>query len=137
MASLSPQYQARAVSDDAPPIQSYRRFRSRSARGMNLSLYAMSSFEFGKKILGVAPFPLPCLLQALADAFAGIGASRDIEQSLIGFCVLYDCRGSAFHGEDYRAFALSELFHKIAGAATERGERLNILGDVQHKSCSY
>src|ERR1039457_8918 len=104
---------------------------------MILTRYPMSSFEFGEEFLDVLPFSLSGILQALADALAGVGASRDVEQALIGFGVLHDYRSLAFHGENYRALALSELFHKIARPATERGQLLNILGNVQHRSYSY
>ena len=50
----------------------------------------MRGFEFGGELLGVAPFSLPGLLDALSDTFTSVGAGRAVEQTLIGLHGLYD-----------------------------------------------
>jgi hypothetical protein len=72
------------------------------------------------------------VIQALTDAFLGIGLGSNIEQSLIGFGVLHDGRCFPPHGEHHGALVPSELFHEIAGPATEGGQRLDVLGNVKH-----
>ena len=68
--------------------------RSRSARGIILTRYAMRGFEFGKEFLHVSTFALLILYQALANAFASVGEGGDVEQQLSVICVehgfLYD-----------------------------------------------
>src|ERR1700722_15561889 len=99
---------------------------------MSLTRYAMRGFEFGEELFGVPALPVPGLFQALADAFASVGAGGDIEQALIGLGILHDSRGPAFDREHHRPLALFELLHKIARTPAEGSQRLNVLGDVDH-----
>src|ERR1035438_10290537 len=99
---------------------------------MILTRYAVRGIGFGKEVLGVAPLSSFGLLQALPDAFSSIGASSDIEQTLIGTRVLHDGFSLAFDGEHDGPLALLELFHKIARAAAESGQRLNVFRDIKH-----
>src|ERR1700722_13659524 len=57
----------------------------------------------------------------------------DVEQALIGSCVLNDARPPALNRQDYGSLALFELFHKVAGPAAEGGQRLDILRNVKHR----
>jgi hypothetical protein len=68
--------------------------------------YAMGGFEFGKELLDVASFALLGLFEALADALVSVGASGDVEQALIGFCILNDGRCLALDRQDHGPFAL-------------------------------
>src|SRR5580698_7222238 len=101
--------------------------RSRRARGMILTRYAMRGFEFGEEFLDVAALAPLCLAEALADARGGVGAGGDVEESLIRLGVLNHGGRLAFHREHNGAFALLELLHKVAGPAAESGQRLDIL----------
>ena len=47
------------------------------------------------------------VIKPLTDAFLGIGAGSNVEQPLIGFGVLHNCRGFSLHGEHYGALAAS------------------------------
>jgi hypothetical protein len=67
--------------------------RSRSARGMSLTRYAIRGFKFREKLLGVAPSSSLGIVQALTDTFGCVGLGGNIEQALIGFGVLNDRRG--------------------------------------------
>src|ERR1035437_2248016 len=104
--------------------------RSRSARGMILTRYSMRGFEFGEKLLSVAPSSLPGLQQSLANPFASVGAGGDVEQPLIGSGILDDGLGFALHCQHHGPLAFLELLHEIPGAPAKSGERLNVLGDV-------
>src|ERR1035438_8562602 len=99
---------------------------------MILTRYAVRGIGFGKEVLGVAPLSSFGLLQALPDAFSSIGAGSDIEQALIGTRVLHDGFSVAFDGEHDGPLALLELFQKIARAAAESGQRLNVFRDIKH-----
>ena len=93
---------------------------------MILTQYAMLCFELSKELS--TAFPALGLFEALTDAFIGIGAGSDVEEALIGLRVLYYRRSPALHRQYDGALTLPELFHEVAGAAAERGQRLNILG---------
>src|SRR5580658_3912763 len=107
--------------------------RSRCARGVILTRYAMRGFEFGEEFLDVAAFATLCLDQALADALAGIGAGGEVEEALIGLGIHDDSGSLAFHREYNGAFALLELLHKVAGPAAESSQRLDILRNIKHR----
>src|ERR1035437_3574316 len=107
--------------------------RSRCARGMILTRYAACGFEFSKELLGVTPLSSLGLLQALADAFSSVGAGSDIEQALIGSRILHDGFSLALDREHDGPLALLELFHEIARAAAESGQRLNVFRDIKHR----
>src|SRR5689334_6326696 len=95
--------------------------RSRSARGMILTRYAMRGFELGEEFLRVPSLPCFRLLQPLPDAFAGISARRNVKQALIGFGILHDGGSLALDGEHDGAFAFLELFYEIARPAPKGG----------------
>src|SRR5271157_4491231 len=107
MASLSPRYHFRAASECSAWMTSYRSARSRSARGVMLTRYAMPVLELVEKFPGRPDFSLSRILQALTDAFLCIGPGGDIEQSLIGFGVLDDGRRLPLHGEHHGALVFS------------------------------
>src|ERR1700722_4047398 len=75
-------------------------------------------------------FSFSRLLQSLANAFAGIGRRRDVEQSLVGPGVLDYSSGLALHREDHGALALAQLFEEVCRTAAKRGQRLDVLGQV-------
>lgn len=86
----------------------------------------MPGFEVLEKLPRWADLPLCRVRQALADALLGIGARSNIEQALVGFGVLHDGRRFSLHGQYYGALGLFELFHKVAGSAAERRQRLDV-----------
>src|SRR5258706_9738045 len=100
MASLSPRYQMRAASEDRALILSKRCKRSRCARGTISTRYAMLRFKIRKELFDVTAFPLPRFLQALSDALVSVRMCGDIEQPLVGFCVLHDRSRLAFNRQD-------------------------------------
>ena len=53
------------------------------------------------------------VVQALPDRFVNVGACGDVEQPLIGFCVLHDSLGLAVDGQHYRPLALLELLEEL------------------------
>src|ERR1700674_1490939 len=137
MACLSPRYQAKAASEDRAPILLWRPKRSRCARGVILTRYAMRRFKFRKELFDVAAFPLLGFLQALADSLEDVRAGGNVEQPLVGLGVLHNGRGFTLNRQDDGALALLELFHKVAGAAAEGGQRMDVSGDVEHEIPSY
>jgi len=55
----------------------------------------------------------------LANGFARISASGNVQQALVRLGILNDSGGFAVHRENYRALALFEVLDKIAGATAE------------------
>ena len=94
----------------------------------------MPGFKFRKELFDVAAFPLLGLLQALADSLENVRAGGDVEQALVSLGVLHNGRRFTLNRQDDGALALLELFHKVAGAAAEGGQRMDVLGDVEHES---
>jgi len=92
----------------------------------------MGGFECGEEFLDVKAFAPLCVVEALADALAGVGAGSEVEEALIGLGVLNHSGSLAFNREHNGAFALLELLHKIAGSAAEGGQRLDILRNIEH-----
>src|SRR6185437_7617249 len=102
------------------------------ARGIILIRYAMLGFKVGEKFSNW-PTPAPSsIFQALPDAFTGVGAGRDIQQTLISLRVLDDRGGSALHRENHRALVLFELFHKVARSSAKGRQRLDVFGYIKH-----
>src|ERR1039457_6927900 len=129
---LSPSYHSRAASEYSALICLYNCARSRSACGVILTTYAMLGFKLGEKL---SRWPCPScfhILQTLTDAFLLIRHGGKVEQALIGFGVLDNSRCLPIHRKHHGALALLELFHEVAGLAAERGQRLDVLGDVKH-----
>jgi hypothetical protein len=65
----------------------------------------MGGFEFCEEFFDVAAFAPVGLIEALADALVSVGASGNVEESLIGASTLKN-GGLAFSGKLNRAFAL-------------------------------
>src|ERR1700674_2315274 len=103
---------------------------------MILTRYAMLRFKFRKELFDVAAFPPLGLLQALANSFENVCVGGDVEQALVGLRVLHNCRRFTLNRQDDGALALLELFHKVAGAAAEGGQRMDVVGDVEHRETS-
>ena len=74
----------------------------------------MSSFEFGEKLSDWLEFSVLFIFEALADAFPGVGPSGNIEQPLVGFCVLNNRCSLSIHGENDWTLALFEVLHEFA-----------------------
>src|SRR5713226_5091693 len=92
----------------------------------------MRGFKLVEKLLRGPGLSFFHVRQALTDTFLNIGAGSNVEQALIGLSILHDRRGLSLHGKHHRALALLELFHEVAGAAAESGQRLDVTRDVQH-----
>jgi hypothetical protein len=50
--------------------------------------YALGGFEFGKELLDVAAFTCLACPRPWRTALVNVGAGGDVEQALIGFCIL-------------------------------------------------
>src|ERR1035437_8701583 len=132
MLSLRPRYHLRAASECSALISSYRWARSRSAREVMLTRYAMLNLELVEKLPCRADLSFFCVLQALTDTFLCVGACGNVEQSLIGMGVLHNSRCLPLHRKHHRTLAFFQLFHEVAGPAAESRQRLNVIRDVKH-----
>src|SRR5215469_1518751 len=132
MASLSARYHSKAASECSALISPYRLTRSRSAREVMLTRYAMRGFELGEKLPCGPSLSFFHVLQALPNTFLGVRQSGNIETVLIGFGVLYDGGCFPFDRDNHRTLAFLRLLHEIAGPTPESRQRLDILGDVKH-----
>jgi hypothetical protein len=65
----------------------------------------MFTANFVKCLFRRARASVRYVIKSLTDAFLGIGAGSNVEQPLIGFGVLHDCRCLPLHGEHYGALA--------------------------------
>src|SRR5208283_2251406 len=99
IARLNPRYHFRAASECSALISSYKWARSRSARAVRLTAYAMRGFEVREKLPRRPELALLGVLQALTDSLLGIGTRCDVEQLLVGCGVLHDGRRPALHGQ--------------------------------------
>jgi hypothetical protein len=61
------------------------------------------------------------IILTLPDSFLLIRPGGQVEETLIGFGVLYNSRRLPIHRKHHGALALLELFHEVAGLAAERG----------------
>ena len=92
----------------------------------------MSGFELRKELLCVPASTLIRLLQALTNSFVSVCFGCYVKQRLIGICVLDNCSRLAIDRQHHWALALLQLLHELTGAPSECGDRLRILGNVQH-----
>ena len=76
-------------------------------RAANSTRYGMFAANLVKHLSRRACASVGDVIKPLADTFLGIGPRGNIEQSLIGFGVLYDGRCFALHHEDDGALAFS------------------------------
>src|SRR5258708_12842084 len=84
----------------------------------------MRGFKLAEKLLRGPGLSFFRVRQALTDTFLNIGAGSNVEQTLIRLSILHDWRGLSLHSKHDRALALLELFHEVAGASAEGGQRL-------------
>jgi hypothetical protein len=54
------------------------------------------------------------VVQPLTDALFRVGSGGNVEQALIGFCVLHNGCCFPLHGQHHWAFALLDLLHEVA-----------------------
>src|ERR1022692_1479569 len=99
IASLNPRYHFRAASECSALISPYRWARSRSARAVRLTRYAMPGFEFCEEFPRCPHLPLFRVLQALTDTLLSVGAGGDVEQPLVRFGILHD--GGGLRSEEH------------------------------------
>jgi hypothetical protein len=74
------------------------------------------------------------VIKPLLDSFVYVSAGGDIQKALIGSGILHDGLGFPLDREHYGPLAFLELPHEIPRPAAECGERLNVLGDIQHRA---
>jgi len=72
------------------------------------------------------------IVHSLPDSLVNVGASRAVEQPLIGFRVLHDGLGLAIDGQDHRSPGLLHLLKKFPRSPPKICQRLNVLRDVEH-----
>jgi len=92
----------------------------------------MPRFEVLENLPRRTDFALFYVLQTLTDALFSIGSCGNVKQALISFGVLHDGRSLPFNRKHHGPAGLFKLLHEVAGSATERSQRLNIFGDVEH-----
>src|SRR5216684_1902143 len=97
--------------------------RSRWARGMILTRYAMRGFEVRKEFRGVAAQPGPRLSQSLADSFASVSMGGDIKKPLIRFRILHNRCSLALNGQDDRPLIFFEQLHELPGVSPKGRHR--------------
>src|ERR1700733_11837207 len=119
MASLRPRYHLRAASEYSALICLYSWARSRSAREVTLTRYAMLGFKFVKELPRGPCSSFFYVLQTLSDALLCVGTGGNVEQALIGLGILHDGCCLPLHRKHHWALALLELFHKVAGTSAE------------------
>jgi hypothetical protein len=107
--------------------------KSRSAREVMLTRYAMRGFEFAEELLRRPGSSLAGVFQSLTDAFSRVSLRGDIKQALVSLRILNDSRSFAVNGQHNRTFALFDLLEEFARSAAEGGERLNVGGDIEHE----
>jgi hypothetical protein len=73
------------------------------------------------------------VLHSLTDAFQYIGLRGDIQQALIGFCILYDCFRFSIDRKNERFFRLFEMLHELRWIAPECRHGLNVFFYVEHE----
>jgi hypothetical protein len=73
------------------------------------------------------------IVQALTDAFAGVGTGSEVEEALVGFGILHDGCRLAVDRQNHRTLGLSQLLHEVAGSPTKRRQRLDVFRDVHQK----
>src|SRR6478609_6022689 len=134
MASLKPRYHFRAAPEFSALIRLYSCARSRSAREVMLTRYAMGRVELIEKLPCRPEFSFFRVLKALTDSFLCIGAGGNVEQMLISFSVLNDGRGLPIHCKHHGALTFFQLFHEVTRPATEGRQRLDVFGDVKHQA---
>jgi hypothetical protein len=91
----------------------------------------MLGFKLVEKLHSRACSILCYFGHSLTNAFLGVGASCDVEQSLIGFRVPHSS-GLSIYREHDRALGLFKLFHKVAGCPAKSCQRLYVARDVNH-----
>lgn len=74
------------------------------------------------------------IIKPLANGFVCVGAGGNVQKSLVGLGILHNCRGLSFYSEDDRPLAPPELLHEIAGSPAKCRQRLNVFGDVKHRT---
>jgi hypothetical protein len=92
----------------------------------------MPSFELVKKLPCRPGPPASGVLQTLSDTFLCASQRCCVEQSLIGFGILYHGRCLTLYRKHDWTLAFSEELHEIAGTSAESSQRLNILSNVKH-----
>jgi len=112
-------------------LSRYRLAKSRCARAVMLTRYAILGFKLVEKLSDWSCTAMCYVVEPLANTFLSIGARGNVEQTLIGFGVLHDRCSFAVNREHYRAFGLLELFHEVAGRPAKCSQRLNVTSDVQ------
>jgi hypothetical protein len=94
----------------------------------------MPRLELSKEIANGPAFSATRFFESLTDALPGIGAGSDIKKALVGLRILHDRGGLPLHRQYYWTLASVQLLHEVTGAAAERGQRMDILRDIEHDS---
>ena len=71
--------------------------RSRRARGVILTTYAMGGFELGEKLSYRLELSFSLVVEALTNSLFGVRARGNIEEALIGCGILDDRRRFPIH----------------------------------------
>ena len=93
----------------------------------------MLSFEFLEKFFDSTSSALSSIFQALANSFASVRLRSDVQQSLVCFRVLNHRSCLSIDSQYDRALTLFNLLEKLARAATETSQGLDVSGYVNHE----
>src|ERR1700722_195097 len=111
------------------------RARSRNARSVISTRYAMLTAERFQRFPRRPDAAFSHILAALPDAFLGVCLGCDIEQTLIGCGVLHHRRGLAVDRQHHWPFGFLELLKHRRGMVPKRCQSLDVPCDV-HCRCS-
>jgi hypothetical protein len=95
----------------------------------------MLGFEIVEKLPRRPDLSFLRVLQPLTDAFLDIGMGSNVEQTLVGFGILYDSRSPSLYRKHHGALIFFKLFHEVPGPPPEGRQRLDVIRDVNH-ACS-
>jgi hypothetical protein len=92
----------------------------------------MPGFKLGEKFARGPALAILGVFESLPDSFTCIRSSGDVEQTLIGRRILHYGFGSTLDRENDGTLVPLDAPDHLSRVAPEAGERLNILGDVEH-----
>src|SRR5580698_8959909 len=108
------------------------RLRSRPARVVSSTRYAIFGAYFVKYFAGRPRPAFPGVFKALPDAFFGAGFRQQIQELLVSSGVLDDRFGFPVDSEDYRPPGFFKALHELSRITPESRHGLDVFGNVEH-----
>jgi hypothetical protein len=72
------------------------------------------------------------VIHALPYSFEDVSFRGDVEQALVGFCVLNNGFRFTVDRKNDWPFGFLQAFHELGGLAPKRGQRLYVFRDIKH-----